>query len=968
MDRLRTDDGKKPKLDEWQGHLEQHFDKLASIRKGTNFPVFALEHGLDVSELDCIFKELRARSGARLHLSPHWLLWVIYATEIGYGYAGDEYWYSFDKDTPGWDFTQRNLIKNWFKKFQEKYSGVTPSGPWAEHFSIIAWPITHAILPKYLQKQFAKVLYDLRYNLISLSTLEPKSLGQLLTANAYYTSKRFQEFLQQEELVGRIVLALLDEKIEAQNDLIYSLTLKRLISSLEETRNAQQWLRETKRIASYHFVDTGSGSGKLVRRNGLDVALIPKETPSLRVQPSLFLQYTGNGTWSVLLEVPSLRGLASVGDDLHKFLSNTRCQINGATDMKPAGWLLTGAKSSTLKRWPDSSQPLILLETPHPRLTAFLKNECVLSRGPVWLFRVGKDGRAREVQTGNLRLNCSYIILTQADMLPSCDEINLKECMVNCEGIGAYHIDMPAICTEGTLSWLKSFGLSILRTVKIWPAGLPSRGWDGDGHSQWLTTDAPRFGLSHDYPIESYTISLDNHWETTLANDASNSVVFFQLPPLLPGQYSLKVRANPLHSVGSVERLKAVEGEIELSVRDPEPWVPGVTMHHGLIFISDPCDPDLSVFWENIAKFSIVGPEKHTVSLSVSLLNAEGDSILSEVIAKNIELPISYERWGQLFSKFLKDKNIAWSHIEASNGILAIDAGSIGQYQLQFEQNLQPLRWAVRSNKGNVILRLIDDTGQEYSLEACSYDMSTPLKSQKLEQKSIVNGFKVPPPGGLFIAQKEENLDAIIVSTGLSSEGLKGLALAPELKEAFDRAIPLAEILRLGSLWANTKVWGALAKNRQQQIVVQLLDEIYSQLYSPYWMKREKYFLSHPEAMGFREDLKRAVVKHDCEFADDLLSNYNRMNIEGNIERGKRWFYRIAEKHKICNDQKLCEVALRLSSQPFNTPSFYGSEFYTFMNNIQTKGWLLRGARLVALLSYVQAPEISAPPLPRWPW
>lgn len=968
MDKLHTGDGGKSKLDEWQGHLEQHFSKLASIRKGTSFPVFALEHGLDISELDCIFKELHARSLAQLSLSPHWLLWVIYATEIGYGYTGDEYWYSFEKSTPGWDFTQRNLLKKWFTKFQEKYSGVIPSGPWAEHFCIIAWPITHSILPKYLQKQFAKALYDLRYSLISLSSLDPKSIGRLLAENAYYASKRFQEFLQQEELAGRIVLALLDEELEAQNDLIYSLTLKRLISSLEETRNAQQWLRETKRVTSYHFVGAGSGSGKLVRRNGLDVALMPKETTNLRVQPSLFLQYTGNDAWSVLLEVPSLRGLASAGDDLHEFLSSTRCQINGSTDMKPAGWLLTGVKTSTLKRWPDASQPLILLETSHPRLTAFLKNECALSCGPVWLFRVGKDGRAREVSAGALRLSCSYIILTQADTLPPCDEINLKECLVNCEGINAYHFEMPPIFTECASSWLKAFGLSILHTVRIWPAGLPSRGWDGDGRSQWLSTDTPRFGLAHDYPVESYTVSLNNHWETTLTSAAPNSAVFFQLPSLLPGQYSLTVRANPLHSVGSVEILEAVKGEIELTVRDPEPWVPGITMHHGLVFISDPCDPDLSMFWQNTAKFSIFGPHKHTVSLSVSLLDAEGKSILSEVIAKNVDLPISYEKWDQLFLKFLKDKDAAWAYIEASNGVLTIDAGSIGQYQLQFEQTLQPLRWAVRSNKGDVILRLVDETGHECPIEACSYSMSTPLELQKLESKSIAEGFKVFPPGGLFVAQNRESLDSIIVSTGLSSEGLRGLALVPEFNEVSDKTISIAGALRLGSLWADTKIWGSLAKNRQQQIVSQLLDEIYSQLYSPFWMKREKRFVSHPEAMGFQEDLKKSVSKHNCEFANDLLANYNLMHIENNIGRGKRWFYRFAEKHKICDDQTLCELALRLSSQPFKTPSFYGAEFDVLMKDIQTKGWLLRGARLVALLSYAQYPKASTLPLPRWPW
>ena len=62
-----------------------------------------------------------------------------------------------------------------FRKFRQIYNGVVPSGPWAKHFSIIAWPITHAVLPRYLQQQFARALYDLRFMLLQLTLSSPKS-------------------------------------------------------------------------------------------------------------------------------------------------------------------------------------------------------------------------------------------------------------------------------------------------------------------------------------------------------------------------------------------------------------------------------------------------------------------------------------------------------------------------------------------------------------------------------------------------------------------------------------------------------------------------------------------------------------------------------------------------------------------------------------------------------------------------
>ncbi len=160
-------------LEDWEERLERHFASLARTRADSGFPIFALEHGLSQEEFDHIAPALRPLLKHRRTL-PCWLLWVVYATELGYGYAGDEYWSSFQEQTPEWEYQDRDRIKPWFRKFHQSYRGVVPSGQWAEHFRIIAWPITHAILPRYLQRQFARALYDLRFRLASLTALEPR--------------------------------------------------------------------------------------------------------------------------------------------------------------------------------------------------------------------------------------------------------------------------------------------------------------------------------------------------------------------------------------------------------------------------------------------------------------------------------------------------------------------------------------------------------------------------------------------------------------------------------------------------------------------------------------------------------------------------------------------------------------------------------------------------------------------------
>lgn len=153
-------------LDEWQARLENHFTSLAHARSDSGFHIFVLEHGLNDAELDEISSQLLEQQSPSW---SHWLLWAVYATERGYHYEGDEYWPSFEEHAKSWEYNDRYKLSRWFKRFQREYYGVLPSGPWAYHFRIIAWPITHAILPRYLQLQFAKALYELRYHIARLT-------------------------------------------------------------------------------------------------------------------------------------------------------------------------------------------------------------------------------------------------------------------------------------------------------------------------------------------------------------------------------------------------------------------------------------------------------------------------------------------------------------------------------------------------------------------------------------------------------------------------------------------------------------------------------------------------------------------------------------------------------------------------------------------------------------------------------
>mgnify|MGYP005849101285 CR=1 FL=1 len=952
-------------LEQWQGRLERHFESLARTRADSGFPIFALEHGLGDAELEQISRVLRSRLKARLPLSPHWLLWVIYATERGYTYSGDEYWRSFEEQTPEWEFHDRDRIKPWFRKFQTAYHGVVPSGPWAEHFRIIAWPITHAILPRYLQRQFARALYDLRFRLASLATLDPRTIGRLLAVNAHYASTRFQEFLQQEELAGRIVLAILGAEPSEGTELIYPPTLRRIVSDLEKVRSAREWLNETQRVVSDRFKGIGRGSGPPAERPPIGPpGRAGPDAARIAVRPNLLLRHAGGGTWSVLLEVPSFRSVAALNADVQSFLQRTRCRLNGGNDMKPTGWLLLGNRKGALRRWPDPARPLIQFERPHPAIDHLLESECRLSPGPIWLFRIRSDGTAHEITGRIVRPGRAYIVATAGEVPQAHD--GMSPCKLECEGVRSFRLAIPPDVSADMTAWLQGLGLQVARTIRVWPAGLPGRGWDGEGSSEWLTTEAPCFGIVHDHPVDGYAIRLNNGPEAVIGTSDPGKPVFVRVPPLPAGTHSLVIKAHRHPSLDALAPSPPAEGFVQLTVREPEPWTPGVAAHPGLIVTIDPHDPDLDTFWRNEVSLSVTGPEGYAVNLSVSLESADGREILSKQVGAPMDLPVTPEAWRRRFGQFLRCEDHAWSYREAASGTLAIEGKTLGRCALRFEHDAQPLRWVLRRDHGDIILRLVDDSGQDGSKpEVHFYSMERPLKAVPVAPETALSRITVAPPGGLFLAKHGQHSDIVTISTGLTGEGLQGLSVRPAFGELPDGSVTPAGALRVLGLWHEARLSGFLAGVRHQQVIDGALLAVFGSLCGPDWANGETRFRSNPASPHALEFLKMAVDQRPS-FAAVLLQDHSRM--DGNAAQGARWFAEVAARYKVCKDQKLCEFALRLASQPHRLPAACGADLDNLLGQIAKSPAILRGARLLALLSASRNRNATPSLLPGWKW
>ncbi len=845
-------------LKDLQDRLLAHFHSLARARERSGFPIFALEHGLGPEELERANTLLRARIQARLRLAPHWLLWVVYASEAGYGYTGDEYWPSFEKQTPNWQYHDRPKVKSWFRKFQKSFNGVEPSGPWAEQFSIIAWPITHALLPRYLQRQFVKLLYDLRFRLASASR-NTGSLGRLLAAHASHASTRFQAFLEQEELTGQIGAALLWEESVDTNDLLHPPTMKRIVEDLERVRRSREWLKETRRVVSDRFKGIGRGTyhpDSPTTSTSPDEATV-SDASRFAIRPDLFLRHAGNGKWSLLLQLKSLRPIAAESAELRVFLNRTRCRLNGASDWKPTGWLLSGNRMGVLRRWPDADVPLIRFEQPNPLMDHLLESEFRLPPGPVWLFRIGSDGIARHIASPVVRPANDYIVVT-ADGMPR-DLPGSTLCTLECEGVRSFRLVVPSHVPSGFTTRFRELEIDVARTIRVWPAGLPGRGWDGEGRAEWLTTESPCFGIDPDHPVDALSFRLNDGPEQVVATDPLGGPTFVRLPRLPPGIHLLTVDAHRSPDLDAAVTTPPAKGFARLAVREPEPWTPGVASHPGLIVASDPFDASLDILWRNEMKLSVNGPEGFAVRVRLKLHTADGGQILSDLVDDSMALPVTPDAWRRAFDRFLDNEARAWKYLEAASCTLEIDGDSLGTCALRFDHDPLPLRWALASRQRQTFVRLVDDTGQHDTVPDIQFfSMERPLIGTPLDAEIARTDFTVPPPDGLYFARHPPFCDAAVVSAPPRSAGLQDLGVEPDVH--VPAGLPaIRNAFLLLHQWHSARQVGFLVDVRRRRVTCCIINAIFRSMCGKNWARAEEDFVERPFSPGSLETLETLV-------------------------------------------------------------------------------------------------------------
>ncbi len=963
-------------LRQWQQRLAAHFEELrdSRVEDGLGRPVFGLEHGLDQAEIQdlehAVHAELRYRRPSRLH----YLVWVVYSSELGYRYSGDEYWQTFEQATPGWvQNGNRYSIREFYRRFQRDFGGAEPSGVWAEHFSIICWPITHAILPKDLQLQLARTLYDLR-NQFSRDVLEStEALGELIATRSWSTTSRFQNFVQEKQLVGQIAAALLlQDESEARN-LIHPKTLKRISEDLDRERQARDWLRRARQYVGERVRTRSLGiprrSSESPSVSPLDVARA--EVSDLGIEPRLILRPgdSAGGSWEVLLEIPNLTQVLSRFPQTAEVLSGSRCIVAGSSGRPLArGRLLYGQRRIPLNRWPRWDEVLLQFEQNDPQLDFLFRTECLLRPGPRWLFRISSDGLAYECRSLRVRPGERYILVSTTGQVPSNQHSSAVE--LNCEGAHGSLLDLPASLTLDWEEALRHLGLEQSRTVEVWPAGLAPVVWDGDGYGEWLETEVPCLGILSDHPLATLSLSMDTGGNEglDLTSVEPGEPVFLELPQLSVGLHRLHISVQ---NVAGGRPGQVGDLDVVIRIQEERSQSHVVSPIGPLSLQIEPPTPTLEELWESQVDISLQGPTGHSVEITVSFYEPNIESPIFAQRLPPISLPILSDAWRNHIGGHLQGRRDAQdAYDKARVCTLEFAAGELGECNVRFERAFTPLRFGVRRRSSGYVVRLFDDSGDPEPAVLSRWPFDAPCVEEPL---SLHSQFEPHESGGMLVARTDKFTASVIVPPAPNTLQLADLRLAPNVPRLQHSMESVEKLVYILGLWGMARLPGdLLSAMRQRKVLRELLHELFRLLCGNRWtiaesqsvekgtldalrpltdlvsLRREEIGLG-TSLFSNAEEFARANCDERVRLFSSLLVEYRLVRLSAVREGARQTSVDTRDSAGSDNPEWLAEFSLRLATDPGTVATWAGEDLRTGLAHLFDTPAIARATRYLIL-------------------
>jgi hypothetical protein len=730
--------------------LDAHFLGLWDQRQRLEpaSPVFALEHDLSDTDLELLETTVRSAvaQGFGARFRQWWLPFVVYATESGYDYVGDEYWPTFEGSTPGWrTHGDRDRIRGWFRKFAADYGGIVPKGAFADNFPIIAWPITHAVLPTYLQRNLAHLLFEFSSGFTTDLLHDPEALGARLAARAGSYTERFRVFCENTTLLGQVAAALLSGDDHESPYLVRS-TLVRLVDGLSRERQSRLWLASAR-----HSASRVRSSGFRVEAKKTSSSPRSERLPAA-TDPKLLLRFQGGG-WRAYAQLPNLSALHGRLPHVYDELRAFQARVAGVDGAKLArGRLLFSGQEVRLTSWPRPDTPFVQLERGSGPVNQLIAEQCVVSRGPGWLFRRRDSGLALEVKGRVVHPGRSYVLVVDETIAPP-DTAWASETTIHILGVRAFDLVIPPALSEDDTAALVAAGVSVVSDVAVRPIGLVASAWDGEGSVEWLVGEPGLIGVHAERMPETCVVAVDGQ-RHAMAWPEGERELFLSLTDLTVGTHELAVTL-----LGAPEQPLA-EGTLVVNIRDPEVATEGASSGEGIRLLASPARPTLSDLWDGRATISVDGPPNIGADLAV-ILRSVDDSVLAK-LQRPIQLPMTSDAWVGIAKRVRREHRFLNAYDEAESSEIVVSRSGIGFARLTCDRGFQPLRWRViRRHDGSHSARLLDRTdGKDTRVEM--FLVEAPANAVACPADADI---AIPPEGGLLRATAGEPQAAIILPT-----------------------------------------------------------------------------------------------------------------------------------------------------------------------------------------------------------
>lgn len=720
-----------------QAELEARFTALAETRRPLGHPVYAIEHGLEparVAEAAEAGSNQIYRTGPRDH---HWLVWAMLGAEAGYRYAGEEYWPTLEVARGEWqNNNQRAWLRRRFQRFRERFGGPAPEGRWAQHFNIISWPIANAILPRYLQTHFARLLYAKRYALADRASSDASRIGQLLAEGYNSASSRFADFLQQSELTAQIVLALRDEDLGSASPRIEATVLKRIVGDLELRRDAREYLRAARKVisaprASASTILRGSVSPASARGDGAPIAGV-----------ALAARRMSSGEILVGLIFPDTPEALARGGLTSAVLDALTFTMQG-TDARPEpGLALLGLarRDRLLEAMPAAGNTAVKLEGGDWSLRQLIEPLLCLSEPACRVLRRHADGMFRELRGGHVRAGESYILLLRSALnTAGAQAAGLLECPIRTTGLVGYALDMPTVLGRSRHEALTELGMGVVQASRIEPLGIAPGFPNSDSPATWQLNESLLFRIGADFDVPAFALRLDEGPVTTLP--ATRGELIVSLGPQSPGHHSLSVQAVAARSlpVGETARF-------EFAVDAPEPWPEQMRGKAGFRLLLEPADANLEAVLGGRARVRLFGPSGRNATWSLETFDAMGHR--ASVQSVGATRPGDDAAIAAALNSLRQTQSEA---IDVAHRVdIVASLGELGWQSLAFPHRVDPLRWIF--DRSSHRARLIDETAHEHPVAVRRYSLERPIAKAEVGYDDAIAGIAVTPPGALLVA------------------------------------------------------------------------------------------------------------------------------------------------------------------------------------------------------------------------